>query len=85
MDTVNSTSYQNPSRITTQINKYINQMDNFTEERARGFQLKNQDISKKLLLLAIPAKTTKKQMQAIQKSIAYGREKGIEVIVTKVK
>ena len=60
-------------------------MDNFDGDGKGGFRLENVKISKKQLYLAIPAQTTKEQMQAIQKSIDYGREKGIEVIVTKVK
>ncbi len=79
-------TYQDPKKISSQINKYVDQMDNFVSDGRKGkFELENKDIKSKEMQLAVPSSTTKKQMDAIQKSIEYANSKGIKIKVTKVK
>lgn len=79
-------TYQDSGKITSQINKYIDQMDNFVSDGRKGkFELENKDIKSKEMQLTVPSSTTKKLMDAIQKSIEYANSKGIKIKVTKVK
>ncbi|OOF36044.1 hypothetical protein BKK48_07980 [Rodentibacter heidelbergensis] len=84
MDTVGSKIYQNPSKITYTLNKYVDEMVNFKEESKGEFVLYNSNIKARELYLAIPVKTTKEQMKAINKSIDYASSKGTNIIVNKV-
>ena len=84
MDTVGSKTYQNPSKITYTLNKYVDDMVNFRNDGKDGVIINNSDIKSKELYLAIPAKTSKEQMKAIDKSIEYARSKGNNIIVNKV-
>ncbi|WP_343316500.1 hemagglutinin repeat-containing protein [Acinetobacter soli] len=78
-------TYQDPKKITSQINKYVDQMANFTKDGRETLQIRNSDIKSKEMQLAIPANTSKRQLGAIQKSIDYANSKGIKIKVTKVK
>lgn len=69
MDTVDSKTYQNPSKITYTLNKYVDDMVNFKHDRKGEFIVYAKDIKARELYLAIPAKTSKEQMKAIEKSI----------------
>nr|WP_256821895.1 VENN motif pre-toxin domain-containing protein [Rodentibacter trehalosifermentans] len=84
MDTVGSKTYQKPSKITYTLNKYVDEMVNFTEDGREPLVILSSDIKSRELYLAIPAKTTKEQMKAINKSIDYARSKGTNIIVNKV-
>ena len=84
MDTVSSKTYQNPSKITYTLNKYVDDMVNFKQDRKGTFVVYAEDIKARELYLAIPAKTSKEQMKAIDKSIEYARSKGTNIIVNKV-
>ena len=84
MDTVGSKTYQNPSKITYTLNKYVDDMINFKQDQKGTFVVYAKDIKARELYLAIPAKTSKEQMKAIDKSIEYARSKGTNIIVNKV-
>ena len=84
MDTVGSKTYQNPSKITYTLNKYVDDMVNFKQDKKGLFILRSSNIKSRELYLAIPAKTSKEQMKAIDKSIEYARSKGTNIIVNKV-
>ncbi|MFC1064290.1 hypothetical protein ACFGWT_02770, partial [Pasteurella multocida] len=85
MDTVGSKTYQNPKRITYQLNKYVDDMMNFTGDGKGTFKLTNAKIKSKEMYLAIPHSTTKSQWEAINKSIDYAKSKGIKIIVKEIK
>ncbi|KHO14397.1 adhesin HecA family 20-residue repeat protein [Acinetobacter baumannii] len=78
-------TYQDPKKITSQINKYVDQMANFTRDTKGPFRLTDDMITSKEMQLAIPANTSKNQLDAVQKSIDYANTKGITIKVTKVK
>ncbi|MFZ7135739.1 hypothetical protein [Avibacterium avium] len=85
MDTVGSKTYQNPSRITSQLNKYIDDMSKFKGDEKGDFSLLNENIKAKEMYLAVPTQTSKNQRQAINSSIKYAESKEIKVIVKEVK
>nr|WP_243694778.1 hypothetical protein [Bisgaardia hudsonensis] len=87
MDTIGSKTYQNPKRITSQLNKYVDDMVSFDRDSKQGteFILENEDIVSKELYLAIPNGTTKQQMNAINESVRYADSQGVKIIVKKVK
>lgn len=85
MDTVGSKTYQDPKRITYQLNKYVDDMVNFTGD-GKGFDIiHNKDISSKEMYLAVPYGTTKEQWNAINKSIDYAQSQGVKIIIKEVK
>ncbi|MFC0953055.1 DUF6862 domain-containing protein [Pasteurella multocida] len=85
MDTVGSKTYQNPKRITYQLNKYVDDMVNFEEDGKDTFALKSYQIKSKEMYLAIPHSTTKSQWEAINRSIDYAKSQGVKIIVKEVK
>ncbi|KGQ65988.1 hypothetical protein IO47_11055 [Gallibacterium anatis] len=87
MDTVGSKTYQNPSRITSQLNKYVDDMVKFDSDGQKniGFELKNSDIHTKEIYLAIPKGSSKEQIEAINKSIKYAESNGVKIIIKEVK
>ncbi|QIM63889.1 hypothetical protein A1D29_05705 [Pasteurellaceae bacterium Orientalotternb1] len=85
MDTVGSKTYQNPKRITYQLNKYVDDMVNFKGDGKDKFELRNDKIKGKEIYLAIPHSTTKPQWEAINKSIDYAESQGVKIIVKEVK
>lgn len=86
IDTVGSKTYQDPKRITYQLNKYVDDMVNFKGDGKNGiFQLTDDKISNKEMYLAIPHGTSKEKIQAINKSIDYAKSQGVKIIVKEVK
>ena len=85
MDTIGSKTYQNPSKITYQLNQYVDQMNKFTSDGKGNFRLRNDQIKSKEMMLAIPYNTSKIQMAAIKRSIDYAKTKNINITVIKVK
>ncbi|QLB42327.1 hypothetical protein HV560_05655 [Mannheimia pernigra] len=85
MDTVGSKTYQDPKRITYQLNKYVDEMVNFRGDGKGDFKITSTDINNREMYLAIPHSTTKKQMEAIKKSVDYARSQGVKIIVKEVK
>ncbi|WP_443091557.1 VENN motif pre-toxin domain-containing protein [Basfia succiniciproducens] len=86
MDTIGSKTYQDPKRITYQLNKYVDDMVNFKGDGRNGlFQLTNEKISNKEMYLAVPYGSTKEQWRAINKSIDYAQSQGVKIIVKEVK
>ena len=83
-----SKSFYGTSDSTNEIGKYpVLRMGNITMEGKIIYNnLKYLDcihIKSKELYLAIPAKTSKEQLKAIDKSIEYARSKGTNIIVNK--
>ncbi|HHT7877899.1 TPA: hypothetical protein ACT2HR_002119, partial [Pasteurella multocida] len=86
MDTVGSKIYQNPKRITYQLNKYVDDMVNFTGDGKKGGKrITERDISNKEMYLAIPYGTSIEQIQAINKSMDYAKSRGVRIILKEVK
>lgn len=85
MDTVGSKTYQDPKRITYQLNKYVDEMVKFEGDGKGDFKITSTDIKNREMYLAIPHSTTKQQMEAIKKSISYADLQGIKIIVKEVK
>lgn len=86
MDTVGSSTYQNPSAITRTLNGYVNDMLNFSGDGVNDvFRLNVGDIAAKEMQLGIPIGTTSEQLAAIAKSVQYAESQGIKIVVTKVK
>jgi len=84
MDTIGSKTYQTPSNITRQLNKYTDQMAGFTGDNKGTFVLLNSEIKSRQMMLAIPSNTSKAQMEAIQKSVKYAEDKNIILTITKI-
>ncbi|MFE1573089.1 endonuclease toxin domain-containing protein [Comamonas odontotermitis] len=86
MDTVGSVTYQNPNRITSTLNGYVDDMVNFVRDGPRnGRQITSADIASKQMQLAIPYSTTPAQMDAINRSMQYAADRGIAIVVTRLK
>ncbi|TCP92065.1 VENN motif-containing pre-toxin protein [Cricetibacter osteomyelitidis] len=85
MDTVGAKTYKDPKRITYQLNKYVDDMVNFKSDGKGDFIINNQNIKTKEMYLAIPHGTTKKQFEAINKSVNYAESLGVKIIVKEVK
>lgn len=84
MDTVRG--YSDPKRVTYQLNKYVDDMVNFTGDGKKGGRfITNEHISSKELYLAVPYGTPQEKMAAINKSIDYAKSQGVKIIVKEVK
>lgn len=84
MDTVGG--YENPKRITYQLNQYVDDMVKFKGDGKKGGRTISQEqISSKEMYLAIPYGTSKEKMQAISKSIDYASSLGVKIFVKEIK
>jgi hypothetical protein len=78
-------TYQKPSKITYQLNQYVDQMVSFPGD-GRGDQIfQNASFTGKQMQLGIPSSASADQMAAIAQSVQYAQSKGISIVVTKVK
>ncbi|MEX9817960.1 hypothetical protein AB7X09_18275 [Providencia rettgeri] len=78
-------TYQNPVKISSKINGYINDVVNFKGIDQSRLTLLNSDIKLRTIEIAIPSKTTSVQWVEINKSIAYSIENNINMKITVVK
>nr|WP_239384636.1 VENN motif pre-toxin domain-containing protein [Mannheimia massilioguelmaensis] len=86
MDTVGSKTYQDPKRITHQLNKYVDDMVNFTEDgKQNSIRITSEQIKNREIYLAIPYGSNKEQLKAINRSTEYARSKGVNIIVKEIK
>ncbi|MDG2944689.1 hemagglutinin repeat-containing protein [Bisgaard Taxon 10/6] len=84
MDTVGG--YKDPRRITSQLNKYVDDMVKFQQDGKRGGRvISNEQILSKEMYLAIPYGTSKEKIQAINKSVDYAKIQGVKLIVKEIK
>ncbi|MDR2107268.1 MAG: hypothetical protein LBO73_01970, partial [Holosporaceae bacterium] len=81
LDTNTLARIAKPETVRYTVNWYINKMLDFTEYR----HLKASKIISKELRLAIPANTSSMHMQQIMRSVQYGSDNGVKVVITKVK
>ncbi|ENU1227321.1 hypothetical protein [Providencia rettgeri] len=77
--------YQNPVKVSSKINGYINDVVNFKGIDQSRLTLLNSDIKLRTIEIAIPSKTTSDQWVEINKSIAYSIENNINMKITIVK
>ena len=78
-------TYQNPVKISSKINGYINDVVNFKGINSIKFKLEKSSVKNKTIELAIPCKTTPAQWIEINKSIIYANDKNIKLNITVVK
>ena len=79
------TANSNPAQITNTLNGYVRQMANFTGDGAGGFYLYPEMITSRTMQLAVPNGTNFAQWQAIQKSVQYAQNLGVNIVITKIK
>ena len=80
-----ASSYQNPNRIRSKLNQYIDKVDNYNEGGSSSFNLESKNISSKTIELAVPSTTNIAQWDAINQSISYANSKNIKFNITVVK
>jgi len=80
-----ATTYQTPTKITGKINQYIDDVAAFERDGKGTMQITSDMISGRQIQLGIPYSTTADQMAAIAQSIQYAQNKGIQIIVSRVK
>ena len=85
MDTVGSSTYQNPAAITRTLNGYVDDMVSFQGDGKGAMQLNPSMITGKSMQLGIPYDTSAEQMTAIAKSIQYAKSQCVNIIVTKIR
>lgn len=85
LDTGLSGYTKNPTSITSTLNAYVRDMVNFEKDGNEVFNLTNAEITAKQMQLAIPYNASAEQMAAIARSIEYAKNRGVQIIVTKVK
>ncbi|WP_175146715.1 hypothetical protein [Achromobacter ruhlandii] len=78
-------SYQQPAAITRTLNKYVDEMVEFTRDGAQGEMIYGSSFAGREMHLAVPASTTAEQFSAIAKTIEYAKQFDINIVVTKVR
>ena len=74
-------SYQNPAAIVSRLSSYIDKLANFTMKSMPGTRVMTNNVTQRILELAIPSDASPEQMRAIQQSVDYGARKGVEVLI----
>lgn len=85
LNTAAKTYSERPASITSTLNRYVDDMVDFTRDGKAGFELVNADIKGKVLQLGIPYGASPEQLGAIAKSMQYAEQNGIQIIVTRLK
>lgn len=75
----------NPNQVYGSIKGNIDATANFKGATLSGVNINPSMITSKEVRLAVPANTTKAQWTEINRAIEYGKNQGVNVIVTQVK
>ncbi|WP_175142384.1 hypothetical protein [Achromobacter dolens] len=67
-------TYQQPAAITRTLNKYVDDMVEFTRDGAQGEMIYGSSFAGREMHLAVPASTTAEQFSAIAKTIEYAKQ-----------
>ncbi len=78
-------SYQQPAAITRTLNKYVDEMIEFTRDGAKEEMISASSFARREMHLAVPANSTVEQFSAIAKTIEYAKQFDINIVVTKVR
>lgn len=67
-------TYQQPAAITRTLNKYVDDMVEFTRDGVQGEMIYGSSFAGREMHLAVPASTTAEQFSAIAKTIEYAKQ-----------
>jgi len=85
LDTTTPSKIANPRQIFSSLKGSIDTAANFDDAKKGTINLERSDIISYELRVAVPEKTTLEQWKQIEKSIEYGRQRGVAVRITKVR
>ena len=85
LDTLTPAKLANPSQIYSSLRGNIDAVADFESARLSNTIVKAEEISQRVLEVAIPAGTTPAQWDQIAKAIQYGQGRGVIVKVTQIK
>ncbi len=73
-----------PNAVYRKLEGYIDKAASFTQYQAGGFRLTSSQITARQIQLAIPDGASSFQMLQVARGVSYGRQQGVEVIVSRV-
>lgn len=80
---LNAGTYQDFGRLTGRLNKYVDELDEYTGTRWGGDNIKNSDITTRELLVVVPRNSTgTTQRAAIESARARAKQLGIGLTIT---
>jgi len=80
---LNAGTYQDFGRLTGRLNKYVDELDEYTGTRWGGDNIKNSDITARELLVVVPRNSTgTTQRAAIESARARAKQLGIGLTIT---
>ncbi|EKN6259297.1 DUF637 domain-containing protein [Yersinia enterocolitica] len=85
LDTTTAARVANPRQIYSSLKGNIDEVAKFNSHTLSGETLKRSMITNKEIQLAVPALTNKTQWTEINRAIDYGKNQGVNVMVTQVK
>ena len=85
LDTLTPAKLANPSQTYSLLRGNIGSVADFESSRLSNTIVKAEEISQRVLEVAIPAGTTPAQWDQIAKAIQYGQSRGVIVRITQIK
>jgi filamentous hemagglutinin len=79
-----SKTYQDPAKIISKGQKYVNQVADFNGARMGAIDIKAEQITGRALRLGVPPGATEAQKSALKSLVEYGKHKGVKVEVITV-
>lgn len=78
-------SYQNIGTLTRQIQVYVNELAIFHGDIYGGFTVRANEITSRVLQLAIPPGASDAQRQALEQLKTWALSKGVEIAIEEIK
>jgi hypothetical protein len=80
---LNAATYQDFGRFTSRLDDYVNKLDKYTGTRWGGDNIKNPDITARVLHLVVPKNSIRAtQRAAIESARARAKQLGIDLTIT---
>jgi SPP1 gp7 family putative phage head morphogenesis protein len=81
LDTQAPSYLARPSRVYGQLKRYVDQAAAFRQDAKLGQRLRSGDIEERVMILAVPVKTSPEQVMQIQRTIRYAADRDVLVMV----
>jgi filamentous hemagglutinin len=85
LDTLTDAKLAKPSQIYTSLKGNIDKIADFETTTLSGVTVRVEQISQRVLAVAVPAGTTPAQWDQIAKAIQYGQSRGVVIKITEIK
>lgn len=85
LNTVTEARLNNPSSIYSTVKSHVDKAADFTDYSLREVDITSDMIQTRRIELAVPYQTTVAQWEHLSRVVEYGRTRGVDIVITRVK